>query len=126
VRPAPAPLSFTLAPMVNPPANVPGPTLIVSPSCAAASASGIVEKQPGLLASTQRSCFGAGGGAARLTAPVASAAQQMVRNRRAFMGDLPFADDAPDATSAPARRHRGHPGAAVGAGTEPIPAGEVI
>ena len=55
---APAPTSWTLASIVIPPANVPWPTLIVSPSWAASTAAWIVEKQPGLLP-TQRSAVAA-------------------------------------------------------------------
>ena len=46
VAPAPAPTSCTLFEIVIPPANVPGPIAIVSPSCAASSAAWIVGKHP--------------------------------------------------------------------------------
>jgi hypothetical protein len=42
VRPAPAPTSLMLTSIVAPPANVPGATAIVSPSCAASAAAWIV------------------------------------------------------------------------------------
>src|SRR5579875_4160439 len=42
VRLAPEPRRMTFADRVNPPPNLPGPSLTVSPSCAQASASAIV------------------------------------------------------------------------------------
>src|SRR5262245_33647316 len=54
VAPAALPTRSMLFRIVIPPANVPGPTAIVSPSWAALTAAWIVAKQPGLFASTQR------------------------------------------------------------------------
>src|SRR6266540_164348 len=45
---ASAPMSSTLLSMVIPPANVPGPIVIVSPSSAASTAAWTVEKHPGV------------------------------------------------------------------------------
>jgi hypothetical protein len=57
VAPEDMPTRSTLFKIVIPPANVPGPILIVSPSCAASTAAWIVEKQPS--DPTQRSAAGA-------------------------------------------------------------------
>src|SRR5205809_625192 len=49
---APAPLSVTLTSMLIPPAKVPGPIVIVSPSCAASTAAWIVAKHDAGLVPT--------------------------------------------------------------------------
>ena len=78
VAPADLPTRLTLLSIVIPPANVPGASLIVSPSCAASIAAWSVAKHPGFGPPTQRSAASAGCGPT-LTARRPTAAQMPVQ-----------------------------------------------